>query len=747
MEDVDLKPILYEASTVDFNNNGLGALTEAMFSQVTEERNGIFELSVVYPMSGKLYDRISEHMLLKVKPSKVDDPHVFRIYSLQIDSIAQTVSIDASTKSNELVNNLVKDLVIENTTPQVALDLMKQFLVLPTDYDFISDITSSNSTHWTNRNPLNCIAGEGGSLVDVFGGEIKRGNRTIWLYANRGVDNPNIIRHGKNLQGFTVEYSTKGMTTAILPYFNEKIEESSETQMVYGDIVYSQYANNYPFLYLVAMDYSSEEEVTDLVTLNSKASQYFTEHNGIDKPSMSATVDMQDLSDSSEYKRFKSLENIQLCDTVTVYSKKHKVNLKAKVTKIIFDTLLEKNVSLELGSIRTSLTDSIKQGYTETIQDLQQNIYQTIETAANGKNRVFRGVEEPITGMIKNDVWYKPVNDGEIEMYVFDGATWNKEAYSADSLGGTVNFANINAINLNLDALTTATITGANMWLNLVTGEMQFTNPTSGDILTLNQGEIFFQNGDNTRHLRYSPQGLIMEPGAGNTGTALNTGFILVGPDGSHKYIDFRNTDLETTQRLVGINETIRAHTKGRFEIRKNVAFNGTDAYNGVRAIGYFIGDGTEGLWYGGDGVAVVEGYNMIDFRIRGVGVMQLYENGIECWGEMYMNGHTIWDESDLTLKTNVLPTAIDAIAETKKQKVIEFEWDKSNPHNEGKPEGKQFGLSAQHSGILQLTPEETGKGYMGVNLIKEIHLATLTNQKLIKRMEALEARVAVLEK
>ena len=52
MEDIDLKPILYEANTVDFNNNGLGALTEAMFSQVTEERNGIFELSVVYPMSG-----------------------------------------------------------------------------------------------------------------------------------------------------------------------------------------------------------------------------------------------------------------------------------------------------------------------------------------------------------------------------------------------------------------------------------------------------------------------------------------------------------------------------------------------------------------------------------------------------------------------------------------------------------------------------------------------------------------------
>ncbi len=529
MEDIDLKPILYEANTVDFNNNGLGALTEAMFSQVTEERNGIFELSVVYPMSGKLYDRISEHMLLKVKPNKVDDPHVFRIYSLQIDSIAQTVSIDASTKSNELINNLVKDLAIENTTPQVALDLMKQFLVLTTDYNFISDITSSNSTHWTNRNPLNCIAGEEGSLVDVFGGEIKRGNNTIWLYANRGIDNPNIIRHGKNLQGFTVEYSTKGMTTAILPYFNEKIEDSSETQMVYGDIVYSQYANNYPFLYLVAMDYSSEEEVTDLATLNTKASQYFTEHNGVDKPSMSATVDMQDLSDSSEYKRFKSLENIQLCDTVTVYSKKHKVNLNAKVTKITFDTLLEKNVSLELGSIRTSLTDSIKQGYTDTIQDVKTEVIQSISIAANGKNRIFRGVEEPLTGMIKNDVWYKPVNDGEIEMYVFDGAFWNKEAYSADSLGGTVNFANVRAINIDASSITTGTLTGANMWLNLVTGEMQYTNPTTGDLMVLKQGRLQYQTGQSVYYQYYNENGLTIRPSDSNTGDGLNTGITLIG--------------------------------------------------------------------------------------------------------------------------------------------------------------------------------------------------------------------------
>ena len=63
------------------------------------------------------------------------------------------------------------------------------------------------------------------------------------------------------------------------------------------------------------------------------------------------------------------------------------------------------------------------------------------------------------------------------------------------------------------------------------------------------------------------------------------------------------------------------------------------------------------------------------------------------------------------------------------------------------------------------MSAEETGKGYMGVDLIKEIHLATLTNQQIIselestkkelsaknddfeKRLSALDDRVSKLEK
>lgn len=741
-----MKPILYAANEVDFNHNGLGYLSETIFSQVTEERNGELELSVVYPVSGQLYGSISELMLLKVIPNSVDEAHVFRIYNTHLDTVAQTLTIDASSRSNDLGSNMIMDLDIVDSTAQAALDLMENMLVEPTNYNFVSDLTNTNSTRWTNRNPLSCIAGEEGSLLDLWGGEVKRGNNTIWLYQRRGRDNVSIVRHGKNLQGFTVEYSTKGMTTKVIPYFNQKVEDSSDTIVVYGTHVDSQYINNYPVAYIQAVDFSDDEEIVDLATLNAKAADYFTLNTGIDKPSVVAEMNMQDLSDSAEYEQFKDLENIELCDTITIYSKQHNVNLTAKVTKVVFDTITEKNVSLEVGSIRTDLLGSLGNQYKETIQDFTNGILQTIELAANGKNRVYRGVTEPISGMILNDVWYKPVGAGEIEMYIYDGAYWQKEAYSADSLVGTVNFGNINAINLNLSALTTSTITGAHMWLNLVTGEMQFTDPVSGDILILNQGEILFQNGTNIRRLRYSDEGLILEPGASNTGTAGNTSLILWGGDGSHKYIDFVNTDLDTTQRMVGINETIRFHTNEQVEFRKNDAYDGSADFNDVKALGFYVGDGGEGMWVDESNFTMVDGWNGVRLCVQGTSYLDVYSGGLEVYAPLYMNGYAIWDESDLTLKKNVKSVKFDAIAETKKQKVIEFEWDKKNPHNKHKPNGKQLGLSAQDAGVLQVPVEETKKGYLGIDLKKQITLNTLTNQALIADLEATKKELADLK-
>ena len=770
-------PILYESNETNFNHNGICTLYGLLDYEVTEARNGEFELELIYPVDGLWFSELTDFRIISAEPNEIDEHHRFRIYEIKKSLDEQTVTVYASTATNDLGGNLVEKVVISDEIPQQAMDKMKAALLEPTNYNFVSDIQTKSSTEWERRNPLNCIAGEAGSLIAYWGGEIKRTNDTIFLYSRRGKDNVTTIRPGKNLSGFEMTVSTKGLITAILPYFKYTPENETDYVTVYGDIVHSPLENNYPIHKITPVDFSGDESIITVEDLNAEAAGYFTYINpDCDKPKVNLEIDLMQLSDSAEYAKFKSLERIGLTDTVTVWVEKFDIDVVVKVTEVTYNGMKRMVTKLVAGTPSVKFYDDVRNTYQQDINYLkdyvdgvENGVRNQIQLTADKKNTIFRGYTEPEVGLAKlNDLWYKNIGDGNSEMFQFDGAYWQPlkitDEVFADEMSvtkftsGTLNAALVNLINMNADNITAGTLTGTNFWVNLLTGIMRFIDPATLDTLDLDQAKIIYGAGTTyERILSYTPEGWRLSPGPNNTGTNRNTSIILEGKDGAHKYLDFRNTTLNTTQRIVGINETIRFHTAGRVEFRKNRWFNGTDPYIPVRALGFMLGDGTEGIWDAGDGVAVVEGYNMIDFRIRGIGVMQVYRNGISMWGELYMNGHTMWDESDLKLKKRVLPSNVDGIAETKRQKVIEFEWDKKNPHNAGKPEGKQFGLSAQDSGILQIPSEETGKGYMGVDLIKEIHLATLTNQQIISELETtkkellakndeFEKRLSVLE-
>lgn len=759
-------PILYEANETNFNHNGICSLYGLLDYEVIEARNGEFELELIYPVDGLWFSELTDFRIISAEPNEIDEPHRFRIYEIKKSLDEQTVTVYASTATNDLGGNLVEKVVISDETPQQAMNKMKAALLEPTNYNFVSDIQTKSSTEWERRNPLNCIAGEAGSLIAYWGGEVKRTNDTIYLYSRRGKDNVTTIRPGKNLSGFEMTVSTKGLITAILPYFRYIPENETDYVTVYGTVVRSPLENNYPIHKITPVDFSSDESITTVELLNEKASHYFTYYNpDCDKPKVNLEIDLMQLSDSSEYEKFKSLERIGLTDTVTVWVEKFDIDVVVKVTEVTYNGMKRMVTKLVAGTPSVKFYDDVRNTYQQDINylkdyidSMENGVRNQIQLTADGKNTIFRGYTEPSADIAKvNDLWYKQLGGGAVEMMQFDGAYWQPLKVTDDVFAeemsitkftaGTLNAELVNLINLNADNITTGTLSGVNFWVNLLTGLMRFIDPATLDTLDLDQAKIIFGAGTiYERILEYTSEGLRMRPGPNNVGTNGNTSLILEGKDGAHKYIDFRNTTLGTTQRLVGINETIRLHTAGRVEFRKNWAFNGTDPFIPTRAGGFMIGDGTEGIWDGGDGVAIVEGYSMIDFRIRGVGVMQLYRNGIACWGDMYMNGHTIWDESDIKLKKNVITSDIDGIAETKKQKIIEFEWDRKNPHNARKPEGRQFGLSAQDSGILQISAEDTGKGYMGVNLIKEIHLATLTNQQIISELESTKKELAALK-
>lgn len=450
-----MRPILYEQNERVFDTNGMGILHDAISAEVTEVRNAEFELELKYPVGGEWAQELTQNRYILVKPNDYDEPHAFRIYEIEKEVDSNQITVKGVTKTDELSGNIIKPLSIKSATPSGAWEQLKRVAVDPIEYNFISDIQTSKDTNMDIRNVLNAIAGEEGSFIDTWGGEIKRTNNTIFLYSKRGKDHVTTIRPRKNLKNVKVKSSMAGKFTRILPYVTFTPEGENEAeQVIYGDIIKSPHYDDYFVKRIVPLDLSSEFNDTSThkegeeskkkaptpAQVTAKAQSYFTSKNkDADKPDLSVEVEMIPLQDSTEWDRriIQALEKIQLCDTVDVYVPKIDCDVTVKVRKIVYDALSERIIKIEAsssGTGRASLADQQKAQWQDLTNKIVNNalygekdgLIHTILTSANNKNKNFYGPEEPPREKVsKDDLWFKPVGgEGEVEMWRFDGENW-----------------------------------------------------------------------------------------------------------------------------------------------------------------------------------------------------------------------------------------------------------------------------------------------------------------------------------
>lgn len=450
-----MRPILYEQNEQVFESNGIAVLHDTISSEVTEVRNAEFELELKYPIGGEWAKELTLNRYILVKPNDYDDPHAFRIYEAEKEVDSNQILVKGVTKTDELSGNVVKPLSIKSATPSQAWEQVKRAAVDPVSYNFISDIQTSKDTSMDIRNVLNAIAGEEGSFIDTWGGEIKRTNNTIFLYSKRGKDHVTTIRPRKNLKNVKVKSSMAGKFTRILPYVTFTPDgENAKEEVIYGDIIKSPHYDDYFVKRIVPLDLSSEfndqstakegeeskKKAPTPAQITAKAQSYFTSKNkDADKPDLQVEVEMLPLQDSTEWDRriIQALEKIQLCDTIDVYVPKIDCDVTVKVRKIVYDSLRERIIKIEAsssGSGRASLADQQKAQWQDLTNKIVNNalygekdgLINTILTSANNKNKNFYGPEEPPREKVsKDDLWFKPVGgEGEVEMWRFDGENW-----------------------------------------------------------------------------------------------------------------------------------------------------------------------------------------------------------------------------------------------------------------------------------------------------------------------------------
>ena len=193
-------PILYKKTENAFTHNGIGFLKDATKCTVTEERNGSYECSLQYPITGQWYDRITEGCIIKAKANDTSEPQLFRIYKSS-KPLKGIVTYSAEHISYDLNGIPTLGFSVKNVTPQAAITRAIQDAGLPSAFTAISDISTLNSTTILTPCSVRAIlGGQAGSVLDVWGGEFEFDNFVVKLHRHRGSDRGVSIEYGKNLK-------------------------------------------------------------------------------------------------------------------------------------------------------------------------------------------------------------------------------------------------------------------------------------------------------------------------------------------------------------------------------------------------------------------------------------------------------------------------------------------------------------------------------------------------------------------
>ena len=385
-----MTPVLFPADATSFATQGLGALSDAISCTVMEERNGEFELEMQYPQTGVHFADISDRCIITAIPSPWRTAQPFRIYRIT-KPMNGVCTIYARHITYDLGGIPVN--VFSAQSVASALAGLKSNSAAENPFEFWTDkTTTANFAVKIPAKLRSCLGGKTGSILDVYGGEYEWDGMTVKLHNNRGTDRGVTIRYGKNLTDIEQDRNIANVRTGIYPYWT-----NSDGVLVVCDPPVVNAPGSYDFVNIDTVDFSQDfEEQPTPAQLKERAEQYISANN-IGVPSVSISVSFVDLSQTDQYKGMALLEQCDLCDTVTVQFEALGVNATAEIVRIETDVLLERYKTIEVGSLRTNITDTIvgnNQATNEKIDKttswLEKQVREATDQITNGGGYIYR---------------------------------------------------------------------------------------------------------------------------------------------------------------------------------------------------------------------------------------------------------------------------------------------------------------------------------------------------------------------
>lgn len=405
-------PILFSESSNTFTSNGIGRLSDVISCEVTEERNGQYELQMTYPSTGAHFDDIKLRAIIVAKPSAGTNNQPFRIYNIS-KPINGKVTINAQHISYDLSKNVAMPFSVtaSSSACNQALQGLLSNAVETCPFTFSTDVTTV--APYNQKAPASIrqrLGGVEGSILDQFHGEYEFDVYDVKFWKDRGETKNIPLRYGKNITDIKQEEEISNTITGIVPYWIDNDGENLVT--LPEEVVYSPNASSYPQKLTVPMDFSADYENQPTEAQLRAHAQAYVNQSGIGVPKVSIDVSFVNLADTEEYKDILALQNVNLCDTIPVQFEPLGISTTAKIVKTEYDVLSEKYKKLTVGSLRSNLATAIT----------EQNNAIVTETSAKFSK---------VTDQIDNATAWLTSADGYVIAVKAQDGTW-KELIFAD---------------------------------------------------------------------------------------------------------------------------------------------------------------------------------------------------------------------------------------------------------------------------------------------------------------------------
>lgn len=412
-------PILYDKYDVtNYTTMGYGTLDDCIDCVVTEEINGIYELTFQYPTTGRLYSRMVNYGgVVACTHDHNGDVQLFDIYKYDapIDGIVTFYANHVSYRLKNFIYTGSHDL-----GPMPNID---EYFSYWNTGKYILSYSEANSFHFTNYSTFTTsgelLNGTTSSLRQVlldkeygsqpFGtlvpqcfiqnwnGEFVFDRFNVNFYNKRGTNKGVQVRYGKNITDVERERdwgSTYSIIFAvwsdgsirvryefpIVSPYSETIQSPWETIISQNPFTFEQMFSGAETLELrpalmnaVVLDLSDvleghpEETGFDVAPTDAEVLQYglaLMSKNSTWRSHDNITVDFLDLYDSADPNMIAELNNCALGDFINVYyADLGIVSEDVEIMSLTYDVLRERIVEMQLNDLKTTygqvLIDSI----------------------------------------------------------------------------------------------------------------------------------------------------------------------------------------------------------------------------------------------------------------------------------------------------------------------------------------------------------------------------------------------------